>query len=289
MSLTAEAIEALAKMADGTVNEIGGRPFHMNFEGVTAVQFPMPATVQLFSLTQVLSYLGPLTKGLTIAPPPLRAPGDITYPPDTKPGAINVRSEDDPTPTFFDPATLDGRIVVNVTNYNEVELFNEKADMNNSLRIVAKASFKNMFEQFEQGRFEDQERFIIQLLSRFEETPERQELLKVVSKVKSGTSTTSSDDGFSQEVEVKDGVHLVKEATLKNLWKLKPFKTFPEVEQPDVNYILRVDGKQDAPRFALFEADGGMWKIRATKAVREWLVNAVKPALAGDADKVIIL
>ncbi len=286
MSLTADAIEALAKMADGTVNEYNGVLFHLNHNKETPLTYPTPDTVKLFSLTQVLTYLGPLTKSLMTELPKLTAPGDV---PSSESGAISVDSESSLASRLQLEAALDGRLVINVIDHETVEIFNEKPDANNDLRVIARASFANMFDKFTQGRYQDQEAFIIDLMSKFEETPARQELLKIVGYVKSGETTTNEDDGFSQNVEMKAGVTLVKEQTLKNLWKLRPFKTFPEIEQPEVNYILRVQKGSDTPRFALFEADGGMWKVATTKKVREWFVNAVKPALSTDADKVVIL
>ena len=213
-------------------------PFHVNEERAEQIKFNTPACLKVFSLMQFANAMPSLL--------------------------VNQRLGET------------SKVLVNVISYDRVEAVVSDEDINGDRKEFMCADFSKMFEKFQQGQFKDQEFFIIELLSKFQDTPVRAELLKLVSSVKSGETTTSSDDGVSQVVEVKSGVALVKEATLKNVWKLQPFKTFPEVEQPEVNYILRVEGGRDKPRFALFEADGGLWKIKATSNVREWLENALK-------------
>ena len=41
-----------------------------------------------------------------------------------------------------------------------------------------------------------------------------------------------------------------------------------EVEQPESEYLLRVD---ENGRIGLFEADGGVWKLEAKRNVKEYL------------------
>ena len=45
-------------------------------------------------------------------------------------------------------------------------------------------------------------------------------------------------------------------------------RTFSEIEQPESNFVLRVD--RDA-NIALFEADGGAWKNAAVARIRDYL------------------
>ena len=54
--------------------------------------------------------------------------------------------------------------------------------------------------------------------------------------------------------------------------KLWTYRTFLEVEQPKSEFILRMEqDKYDGIACAIFEADGGAWKIAATKAIKDYL------------------
>lgn len=53
---------------------------------------------------------------------------------------------------------------------------------------------------------------------------------------------------------------------------LRPYRTFLEVEQPESAFVFRM--KQDnygSVMCAVFEADGGAWKMDATQAIKEYL------------------
>ena len=45
---------------------------------------------------------------------------------------------------------------------------------------------------------------------------------------------------------------------------LRPYRTFLEVEQPESEFLLRLD---DNGNVGLFEADGGMWKQTAKASI----------------------
>jgi len=157
------------------------------------------------------------------------------------------------------------------------------------LNLFAKSSMDQVVVPFQFGKRMRHEEFVIALLTKFERTDALNELLHTVSSVKTGRTSTSSDDGYSQEVEVKAGVTLVENKKLKNLWSLKTFKTFPEIEQPDISYILRVRGDEDHAEFELHECDGGKWKIETTAKVREYLSNKLKNILGEKFERVTVL
>lgn len=50
------------------------------------------------------------------------------------------------------------------------------------------------------------------------------------------------------------------------------YRTFLEVEQPESQFLLRLNEKGEV---GLFEADGGMWKLAAKKNVSTYLENAL--------------
>ncbi|MDL2276354.1 hypothetical protein LJC02_01750, partial [Breznakia sp. OttesenSCG-928-G09] len=52
------------------------------------------------------------------------------------------------------------------------------------------------------------------------------------------------------------------------IFKVAPFRTFAEVEQPNSRFLLRV---REGGEMALFEADGGAWKLEAQNNVSTFI------------------
>lgn len=127
--------------------------------------------------------------------------------------------------------------------------------------------------QFEFGRYLGQEEFIIGLQAFFELTQGREELLRMVSSITGEQSSLSEDDGISQKVTVKAGVTLKTEKEAKRVVALKPYRTFREIDQPTSLFVFRVKTSPNSPgpQCALFEADGGMWKLDAAQRIKAWI------------------
>ena len=125
--------------------------------------------------------------------------------------------------------------------------------------------------------------FIIELRSRFVPTEHSAQILSALGNVKKEDGVQIKDDGFSQELTTKKGVSYEKE-DLPNPVTLKPFRTFPEIEQPASEFVFRVDSDMEC---RLEEADGGIWRIVATKRIAEYLTENLEHELAEG--KVIIL
>lgn len=110
---------------------------------------------------------------------------------------------------------------------------------------------KAMVPDFEYGRYMGHEGFIIALQSKFINNDDRALLLQFA-----GT---------------------VKDAIVPNPVKLRPFRTFLEVEQPESAFVFRM--RQDGGRgveCAIFEADGGAWKNAAMRHIKEYLEFELK-------------
>jgi len=54
---------------------------------------------------------------------------------------------------------------------------------------------------------------------------------------------------------------------------LRPYRTFLEIEQPASAFVFRLRrGREgELPTCALFEADGGRWKLEAIERIRDYL------------------
>lgn len=65
---------------------------------------------------------------------------------------------------------------------------------------------------------------------------------------------------------------------------LRPFRTFLEVEQPESEFLLRVDLDEG---IGFFEADGGIWKLEAKKNIADYFLKNMGDLI--DAGKVVVM
>ena len=126
--------------------------------------------------------------------------------------------------------------------------------------------------EFEDGRFIEHERFCIGLQAKFLDDPEsnRALVLKFAGTVEDGTVSQYSDDGISQKATIKTGIASKGDALVPNPVKLRPYRTFHEVQQPMSEFIFRMKS-DDSVKCALFEADGGAWESVAMKNIKDYL------------------
>ena len=118
----------------------------------------------------------------------------------------------------------------------------------------------------------DYERMMITLKSKFVETPELLETVKLLGTITEENSAQLSDDGFTQSVVVRKGIAMKEGKVVKPIVRLKPYRTFNEVDQPESEFLLRLF---EGGSVALYEADGGAWKLQARRNVAEYLKNAL--------------
>lgn len=67
------------------------------------------------------------------------------------------------------------------------------------------------------------------------------------------------------------------DAVIPSPVRLKPYRTFTEVDQPESDFVFRMkEDKYDGVQCALFEADGGAWKLHAMESIQEYLEEQLK-------------
>ena len=129
--------------------------------------------------------------------------------------------------------------------------------------------------RFAFDQFQDHEAFCIGVQAKCIDDPETDKalLLRFAGTVEAGSVAEYGDDGVSQKATVKTGIASKGEAIVPSPAKLKPFRTFVEVEQPVSSFIFRMkeDKYTKGIQCALFEADGGAWKLEAMEAIRAYL------------------
>ena len=124
--------------------------------------------------------------------------------------------------------------------------------------------------KFQYGEFHDAESFNIALQSKFLDTEDKATILQVVGNLK--------------EDAVRTGVATVADVKVPNPVSLRPFRTFIEVEQPESRFIFRM---REGGRCAIFEADGGAWKLEAKKNIYNYLAEQLEKNI--DSGEVVLL
>lgn len=129
------------------------------------------------------------------------------------------------------------------------------------------------------NQFVDHESFCIGVQSKFidslDDFNDKALLLKFAGTVESGSLAEYGDDGVSQKATVKTGIASKGEALVPNPVTLMPYRTFVEVDQPISSFIFRMkeDKYSKGIQCALYEADGGAWKLDAMENIWNYLVN----------------
>lgn len=161
---------------------------------------------------------------------------------------------------------LEGKLLIQVKSPQEVALYSPlNTDREREKYVSAEAILPNNVVY---DRFLDTERFNIMLQSAFVGNKDKEILLKYTGLVQDEAVKSVGDDGVSQQVTVKTGVASVGQAVVPNPVTLAPYRTFPEVEQPESTFIFRM---KEGPSAAIFEADGGAWRNKAILSIKAYL------------------
>jgi len=121
------------------------------------------------------------------------------------------------------------------------------------------------------GTFLSQEDFVIKLQSQFVPGDDLAGLLRTAGSITGESVQVSADDGVSQSASARRGIVLKERIDLPNPVTLRPYRTFREVDQPASKFVLRVKEGSGGAGLALFEADGGVWKLEAVQGIKMWL------------------
>lgn len=172
-------------------------------------------------------------------------------------------------PSTFDPKAW----LVDVVSFGRVIIRAREGDGFGRRAVLADCELADV-ERFPFGQFLDRESFVIGLSSRFVDTRITRELLALVSNLSNEGVTQSEDDGVSQKTTVKQGIVLKTSVTVRPRWMLNPYRTFREITQPPSYFVLRLRAEPgQVPKCALFEADGGAWKLDAVLSIKHWLAH----------------
>lgn len=161
---------------------------------------------------------------------------------------------------------------VQVVSPTEVRLLSG-LDSDRKREVLAKVTAE--VPEFRFGSFINNEEFVIGVQSKFiDGDNDKSIILQFAGNVKAGTVAEYGDTGVGQKATIKKGVASVMEVEVPSPCRLVPYRTFTEVEQPMGNFIFRVkDEERYGVTCALFDADGGAWKLTAQENIKHYLMD----------------
>lgn len=171
---------------------------------------------------------------------------------------------------------MQGQMIIHVQSPTHIEMYSQlDSERKRECVVVVDAQVP----EFKFGQYMEHEPFCINLQAKFIDEPDtdRALLLKFAGTVEAGTVAEYGDDGVTQKATIKTGIATKEAAIVPNPVTLKPFRTFVEVPQPISQFIFRMkQDKYDGIQCALFEADGGAWKLHAMDSIKYYLTESLK-------------
>lgn len=179
------------------------------------------------------------------------------------------------------PRIADLKIIIQVEGPTEVSVYSSLDQNLDRKRLYAAEA---EVPKLQLNTFIGLESMNIHLKSCFVPAEQRDELVKLLGNITEKVVKTTSDDGFSQQVEARTGIAVVSNVTVPNIVRLTPYRAFLEVNQPESEFLVRM---QEGPKVALFEADGGAWRLQARESIKEYFEGALETLI--DEGRVVVL
>ncbi|WZL82659.1 hypothetical protein QBE53_05985 [Vallitaleaceae bacterium 9-2] len=168
----------------------------------------------------------------------------------------------------IDAEEHESELTIHIISPSKVKIY---TDLNQDLARTEVVSSNAILSGFQMDHWYDSETFMIHLLSNFVNTDDLKKLVQLIGTISVDEGVTTEDDGFTQKVTARKGVHLKGNELLPPRVQLSPIRTFVEVEQPISEFSLRVKEERGIIYGALFQADGGYWRIEAMQNIKNYL------------------
>lgn len=166
-----------------------------------------------------------------------------------------------------------GRIYINIPSHLSVaaftNLWSAEERFARPTLYVANATDVPGWEEETKLPFE---RAAVALQTRFQESKDREYTLQLLSQITTGAKITYNDIGVATTIVTQKGVQLQQNSTIRPIVKLRPYRTFQEIEQPEGLFLIRIDERG----ISFVEADGGMWKLTARNTIKDYLETALE-------------
>lgn len=173
-------------------------------------------------------------------------------------------------------------VYLHIENEKSVRLFSE-LDKYNKRQYYCSASFQPSGFNFDYSM--SQEDFIISVGSSFVDCPNKIKVLELASNIVDDDNFEYSDNGLVQSVQVRQGVAKVGVENFKNPVNLMYRCTFPEVSQPERDFILRVSR---GAKLKIVQTTDTNWKLKAIESIKSYYLGALG-AIGADFVKILSL
>lgn len=199
-------------------------------------------------------------------------------------------------PQYLAFSTLDGIVSViqneALQNIGELPLF---VHIEGEDRVTVRSSYDKKFRRKTPyisiadtpstyiNKWQNRESAIISLRANYRPTEDLDYLINLLSVITDENSVKESDNGITQSVTVKKGIQMNQTIAIKPKVTLKPYRTFIEVDQPESDFIIRLNNEGEV---LIKEADGGAWKMQAKKNIHKYLSERLKSCI--DAGTVVV-
>lgn len=173
---------------------------------------------------------------------------------------------------------VERKLLVHVVSPTEVELISE-LDRDRKRETLAYVTAS--VPKISLNNFMSQEEFIIMLQSQFVDFElnginDKQIVLQVAGNVIDKTVADYGDDGITQKATIKTGLATNDDVKVPNPVVLVPYRSFQEIIQVPSSFVFRMRQSDRGVTCALFEADGGAWKIDAVMRVKKYLQESLE-------------
>lgn len=128
------------------------------------------------------------------------------------------------------------------------------------------------------------EELIIKLSTAFVETENTTKFINSISNLRMVEEVEFNDDGIGQTVTAKKGAQLNQKYTIQPIVKLKPIRSYVEIEQVESKFLFRVNQNGNV---TLYEADGGQWRYEVQKRIVEYLKTSLTELIRENKVKII--
>lgn len=164
---------------------------------------------------------------------------------------------------------------------SNVALFTEPHQIDHARTFLASATPVDTHYQF--GHSHGIEHFLILLQTGFATYPSAEgdnapessikDLVAKLSHIKSDESVTFEDNGVNQNVVMKNQLKAgeVSRGSLPNPVILRPYRSFREIRQPRVSFLLRMHKNNDGVQVVLHESRSMEWVTKANSRIKAWI------------------
>jgi len=168
--------------------------------------------------------------------------------------------------------------IIHVNDFDSVSFRSRIMEAHNRRHIYIHAQAVPMISDAKQlvGRSIDE--MIVMLETCFESSGDREAVIKLIGNITDASSVKTTDDGITQQINVKKGISLQGVANMPKVIELFPWRSFPEIMPQSSKWLIRVDRSErtDAPLISLHEINREHWRAMTIIAIGEYMRNALE-------------